>query len=90
MFSPGKGIADTVVDDIADQAGIGKGTLYLYFRSKEDIYMAALLEDARRFNTATRERMQQVDSWQDAVASIRYGPDGTPGDKPGLPSHIPG
>ena len=26
--------------------------------------MAALLEDARRLNTATRERMQQVDSWQ--------------------------
>lgn len=59
-----QGYADTVVDDIAEQAGIAKGTLYLYFRSKEDIYMGALLEDARRLNNATRERMQRAESWQ--------------------------
>lgn len=61
-----QGYAATVVDDIAEQAGIAKGTLYLYFRSKEDIYMGAL-EDARRLNNQTRERMQQVDSWQDQL-----------------------
>ena len=62
-----QGYADTVVDDIAGQAGIGKGTLYLYFRSKEEIFTAALVEDARRLDDVTRQRMEEVQSWQDKV-----------------------
>src|SRR6266852_5718382 len=58
-----KGYADTVVDDLAEQAGIGKGTLYLYFRSKSDVYLAALMEDARRLDELTRERMQAATTW---------------------------
>ena len=53
-----QGYADTVVDDIAAQAGIAKGTLYLYFKSKEDIFLAALLEDSRRMEALTRERIE--------------------------------
>jgi AcrR family transcriptional regulator len=53
-----------VVDDIAGQAGIGKGTLYLYFKSKEDIFLAALTEDARRMEDLTRERMEASPTWE--------------------------
>jgi AcrR family transcriptional regulator len=35
-----KGYAGTVVADIAAEAGIGKGTIYEYFRSKEDLFFA--------------------------------------------------
>lgn len=62
-----QGYAETVVDDIAGRAGIAKGTLYLYFKSKEEIFLAALIEDARRLGELTRERMQAADSWQDKV-----------------------
>src|SRR3954447_11384472 len=62
-----QGYAETVVDDIAGQAGIAKGTLYLYFKSKEEIFLAALVEDARRLNELTRERMLQVESWDDKL-----------------------
>ena len=62
-----QGYAETVVDDIAGQAGIAKGTLYLYFKSKEEIFFAALMEDARRLEELTRERMQAVDSWEDKL-----------------------
>jgi AcrR family transcriptional regulator len=62
-----QGYAETVVDDIACQAGIAKGTLYLYFKSKEDIFLAALIEDARRLEDLTRERMQAVDTWEDKL-----------------------
>jgi len=32
-----KGLAKTTVDDIAREAGVAKGTLYLYFRSRDEI-----------------------------------------------------
>jgi AcrR family transcriptional regulator len=62
-----KGYAETVVEDIAAQAGIGKGTLYLYFPSKEQIYLAALLEDARTLDRLTREGMAAAATWQEKL-----------------------
>ena len=51
-----QGYSDTVVEDIATQAGIAKGTLYLYFPSKEQIYLAALvLEQARQLDADSRK-----------------------------------
>jgi AcrR family transcriptional regulator len=35
-----KGLAATTVDDIAQVAELSKGTLYLYYHSKEDLYLA--------------------------------------------------
>ena len=62
-----QGYSRTIVDDIAGQAGIAKGTLYLYFKSKEEIFLAALMEDARQLEQLTRERMQAVDSWEEKI-----------------------
>jgi AcrR family transcriptional regulator len=62
-----QGYADTLVDDIAGQAGIAKGTLYLYFKSKEEIFLAALIEDARRLEALTRERIEAAATWQDKL-----------------------
>lgn len=41
VFGSG-GFAAARTEDIATQAGIAKGTLYLYFQSKEEIYAAAV------------------------------------------------
>lgn len=38
-----KGFHDTTVDDIADAAELGKGTIYSYYSSKESIYFALLI-----------------------------------------------
>ena len=37
-----RGFDEASVDDIARAAGLAKGTLYLYYRSKRDLYWAAL------------------------------------------------
>ena len=65
-----QGYSDTVVDDIAGKAGIAKGTLYLYFKSKEEIFLAALLEDCQVLDKLTRERMQSVDSWDEKIKAF--------------------
>lgn len=39
-----KGFAGANVSDIAKEAAIGKGTLYLYFKSKEEIFNSLLAE----------------------------------------------
>jgi len=62
-----QGYAGTVVDDIATQAGIAKGTLYLYFPSKEQIYMAALLEQARQLHDDSRAAMNAAATWKDKL-----------------------
>ena len=35
-----KGFADATIEDIAERAEISKGTIYLYFRSKADLYFS--------------------------------------------------
>jgi AcrR family transcriptional regulator len=37
-----KGIRDVTVQDIADEAGVAKGTVYIYFHSREEILSKAM------------------------------------------------
>ena len=43
MFNA-KGYATTKIDDVARAAGVTKGTVYLYFDSKEELFKAAIRE----------------------------------------------
>ena len=35
-----KGLENATMDDVAEHAELSKGTLYLYFKSKEELYLA--------------------------------------------------
>ncbi len=39
----GKDFHEVLTDEIAATAGVGKATLYRYFRTKEDLYFATLM-----------------------------------------------
>ncbi len=41
-FFSENGFDKSALDDIAKYAGVGKGTLYLYFKDKEDIYIKSI------------------------------------------------
>lgn len=44
-----KGFAPVTVESIAQAAELGKGSIYLYFNSKEEIYTQILLDDVDKF-----------------------------------------
>ena len=54
------GYSKTTIDDIARKAGVGKGTVYLYFRSKTDI-MLALTDLTNQRITSELERIASDD-----------------------------
>ena len=50
------GFMSANLDEVAEKAGVAKGTLYRYFESKADLYVAVLAENGRVFT----EKMLQV------------------------------
>ena len=66
-----KGFAATRMDDIARRAGLSKGTLYLYFGSKEALFQG-LIETLATPNLKIVETItSQSTSLKDALARIR-------------------
>jgi AcrR family transcriptional regulator len=50
---------EVLTDDIAQRLGIGKGTIYRYFGSKEELYLAAIGEDLNGLHAAVTTVLQQ-------------------------------
>lgn len=48
-----KGFEKSTMDDIAERAELSKGTLYLYFKSKEDLHMAVARKAIGLLNSIT-------------------------------------
>ena len=48
-----KGFHAANVSDVAAQAGVSQGTIYWYFDSKDDLFMAALLSVFEEFGADT-------------------------------------
>ncbi len=40
------GLKKTTMDDIAQQAGVGKATIYYYFRDKEEVFLKVIQKEA--------------------------------------------
>src|SRR6218665_2735103 len=65
-----KGFAATRVEEVAARAGASKGTLFLYFPSKEELFKAVVRENrAGRFD----ERNEELDNFDgDSAELVRY------------------
>ncbi|OKP80672.1 transcriptional regulator [Paenibacillus helianthi] len=48
LFGSG-GFYETKMSEVAERAGIAKGTVYLYFKNKEDLFMAVTRRDCEGF-----------------------------------------
>lgn len=66
-----KGFAATRMDDVARRAGLSKGTLYLYFDSKEALFQG-LVESLAYPNLEIVEQItEQAETLQEALRGIR-------------------
>ncbi len=50
-----KSFKDLSMDELAAEAGVAKGTLYLYFRSKGDIFLSLLMEGVSELADLVRD-----------------------------------
>jgi AcrR family transcriptional regulator len=55
-----KGYTEARMEDVAAQAKIAKGTLYLYFSSKAEIYSAAVHHAMEQLSTLSEERLTGI------------------------------
>ena len=51
------GFRKASIGDIAEVAGVGKGTVYLACKNKEDLFYQVILRDLRRFSAMQAERI---------------------------------
>jgi AcrR family transcriptional regulator len=61
------GFEAATIDQIAREAGVAKGTVYLYYRSKRSIYWAAVQEGIAELDARTRERVRRASTLHDAI-----------------------
>jgi AcrR family transcriptional regulator len=51
------GFRKTTVDDVARAAGVAKGTIYLHWKDKNELFRAALMRAQEQVNSEMRERI---------------------------------
>jgi len=67
-----KGFNKVTVDEIAKSAELGKGSIYLYFDSKEEIYAQILLSDIDNFNRRVSVLLEKGSSATDLLTEFSY------------------
>jgi len=62
-----RGFHAATVDQIAESAGVGKGTVYLYFRSKQELYVAIMEHDLEELHAETVQEMSKSGTALDRI-----------------------
>lgn len=65
-----KGFADATVDEIAQVAGVAKGTLYLYYKSKRAIYLAAVRSGLEELLTQLRQQLDEATTVEEKIRAF--------------------
>jgi AcrR family transcriptional regulator len=61
---------EVLTDEIAQHIGIGKGTIYRYFRSKDELYLAAIAEGLDGLYAAVTDVLQQDASLEATIEAV--------------------
>jgi len=64
------GFAKTSLDEIAAAAQIAKGTVYYYFPSKEDLFIASIEVKTREYFTILRQHINATEGFEDKLTEF--------------------
>ena len=67
-----KGFSPAALDEVAQEAGIAKGTLYLYFKDKEDLFCSTILNVIDDLANFLREHIDEKMGPIQVLESIAY------------------
>jgi len=65
-----RGFEQATIADIAAAAGVAKGTVYLYYRSKREVYAAVLRRDLLALRDQTRTQVEAADGIEEKVRAF--------------------
>jgi AcrR family transcriptional regulator len=65
-----KGLQASTMDEIAEAAELSKGTLYLYFKSKEDLYLAVMTRGMELLQDLFDKAISEADSPLDQIRKM--------------------
>jgi len=65
-----KGYENTTMDMVAEEAELSKGTLYLYFKSKEDLYLAINARGMKILEQMFRDAAREVTTGLEKIENI--------------------
>ncbi len=65
-----KGFHNTRIEEVAAAAGIGKGTVYEYFRSKEELLSAAVGYEMEEMTRQVKNKVDQVFTVKDKIKAL--------------------
>lgn len=66
------GYNKTTIDDIAKQAGVAKGTIYLHWKTREDLFRALLFHEERKLAEEMKQRMADDPEGRTFYGMVKY------------------
>lgn len=65
-----RGFHESTVDEIAETAGVAKGTVYIYYRSKRELYWAALKHGIAALYEELKAQLQKAETTEEKVRAF--------------------
>ncbi|NNC36054.1 MAG: TetR/AcrR family transcriptional regulator [Acidimicrobiales bacterium] len=65
-----RGYRKTTMAEIAKQSGVADGTVYLYFKNKEDLARAVITDFYRRLTDSAQQRVDQLSTTKERVTFL--------------------
>ncbi len=67
-----KGYANTTIDEIAEKAGVGKGSIYLHFKNKDDLFVSLMIPTLNRLGEKLADFEKNLSEYRNNGEIIKH------------------